>query len=1367
MKRAKKILGKGIALGSIATLTLTSVPAWTLQAAEPQTTEPQIEDSKNLILWYDFTSLDSGTIVDDMSGHGKNGVVRPEGSGVTTEDVNIYGTDYTAYKMNGGQPSSTNSYVEMPTGILNGLEDTTISCWVYLDESGGRYQRIWDIGSDTQSYMYLIADGANQGHTGYTSALTNRGWGEEKGPQKGTPLETGKWIFTTVTFDGSEKEMSLYEDGKLIGTQKTDADLSAVQNTTQNWIGYGQFKNDILDGMVADFKIYDYAMTAEEVSDEFNIPDDQKVAKDKEWLDLGDVSAVTEDLTLPVKGAAGSDISWTSSNPDVIATDGKVTRPEAGSGDAKVTLTATITAGKESAIKTFEVTVKQKLTDKEIVEKDKEDLKLNGLGAVYENLSFPTAGAYGSTISWTSSNPDVIATDGTVTRPVGEPVTVELTATLTSGNETTEKVFEATVVPVYEKKDIVDVETVKVETSKGMAPTLPATVTVTYENDTKGQEKVVWPSDLKGEDFNTAEVTTTIEGQIVDYDVKATAEVTVTDTVSEAPKVAATEFDLSDISLDGTDTIYGQNMARDLEYLKIMDADRMLYNFRKTFGQDTKGAEPLTGWEEPTGLLRGHSTGHFMSALAQAYASTGEKAYKEKMDYMVHELRTLQEMSKGNPEDFKTQCTPEDAAQEKWSTNPEEWGEGFLSAYSPDQFALLEQYTPYATIWAPYYTLHKIMAGFIDCYTYGGNEEALEAAEGLGTWVYRRLSGCTTEEQREHMWSMYIAGEYGGMNESLARLYEITGEDKYKEAAAMFDNAAFFDGLAANEDTIQGKHANQHIPQIVGAVHEYAATGDSKYYNTAQHFWEMVTSRYAYSIGGVGTGERFTEPYTQGASILGNEGRGENCETCAAYNMLKLTQELYNYDPDNAAYMDYYERTLINQIAASQSHDTTERMHNGCTYMLPIDPGQRKDYDSDYGGFTCCNGTGMENHVKYQAAAYAKSGDTLYVNMYMPTTVNWEEKNVTVKQETKFPSENSKLTVSGSGNFTMKLRVPYWATKGFEVQVNGETICKTPEVSTYVEINRNWKDGDVVTIHMPYTLHLDKAPDKVDGSTVASIMYGPLVMVAKDDRAEYTPMNWYTLVLGDALEDTISVVTGPDSEDVPHLTTNGLDFYPMYDAYNYRYHAYVKVEDTKSVVNKEDLQALVDAVTIGEDVPDEGDYTEAQWETLQHMIIAAQNVLANPDATQADVYQAYKNLQAALEDTAVNPEPKEYTVTFVDKDGNVISAVKVKEGEAAVAPEAPQVEGYEFTGWDKDFSNVTEDMTVKALYKKISGGGDGNPGGGNGGGTNPDGQKPSGSNTTGNKNKAARTGDESNLPLAAGGVAIAGLAIAAMLKKKK
>ena len=1039
------------------------VPTYVLAAQLPQA-EPRADEG--LVLHYDFESLKTGTIVNDVSSNGKSGEVMPRGSG-------IFGETQTAIVLQGGQPGTGHNYVEMPSGVLNGLDSVTISCWVYVNQSSG-YARIWDIGHNPTSYMYLLDSGYNTGHMGYTAAPTNSGWGNEMGPEKGTALDTGVWKLTTVTFDGETNTMTMYEDGAQVGDSVvTNADLSILEGSTQHYIGYGQFDNDLLNGMVADFRVYDYAMTEDEVAAMYNIPDDQRVERDYNALTLGDTSALTDNLDLPTTGVAGSAITWETSDADVITNTGVVTRPQPGEADADA-------------------------------------INLGSLSAVVENIILPTKGALESTITWESSNEEYLANDGTVTRPVGEPVTVTL-----------------------------------------------------------------------------------------------------------------------------TDTMFGENMSRTLEYLKIMDADRMLYNFRTAFGQDTKGAQPLTGWEEPSGLLRGHSTGHFMSALAQSYTSTGDETYRDKLDYMVTEMRKLQELSQGVPSEFETACTPTSADQELWSKDPSTWGEGFLSAYSPDQFALLEQYTPYATIWAPHYTMHKLLAGFIDSYIYAGNETGLEVAKDLSLWVYDRLSACTPE-QRAKMWSMYIAGEYGGMNESMPRLYELTGDERYLETAKMFDNTDFFDGLAAGEDTIQGRHANQHIPQIVGAIHMYNATGDDYYYRVAENFWELVTSRYAYSIGGVGTGERFQDPYEQGANILGNEGRGENCETCAAYNMLKLTRELYQYAPDNAAYMDYYERTVINQILASQSHDTTEYMHNGVTYMLSIDPGQRRDFDSDYGGFTCCNGTGMENHVQYQAATYAKTDDTLYVNLYMPTTVDWAEKGVSVSQDTLFPSETSTLTVSGSGTFTMKLRVPYWATAGFTVSVNGDVVIDGATPSSYVAIERTWNDGDVVTVNMPYTVHLDKTPDTVDGDVVASLMYGPMVMVAKDTRDTYVPMNWYTVSANDSnLDQVVSIVEPAGTGETHHLTLDGLDFYPMYDAYNYRYHAYVKLLETKSVLN---TQWLEEAVTLAEGIT-EDTFVGEDWNAFQTALSDAKALLANLDGvTQEQLYDAEVALETAMGE-GETPEP--------------------------------------------------------------------------------------------------------------------------------
>lgn len=606
-------------------------------------------------------------------------------------------------------------------------------------------------------------------------------------------------------------------------------------------------------------------------------------------------------------------------------------------------------------------------------------------------------------------------------------------------------------------------------------------------------------------------------------------------------------FPLGEIKLI-ENNIFTQNYQRDLTYLKLLDADRMLYNFRVNFGIDTKNSKPLGGWEEPSGLLRGHSTGHYLSALALAYSSTGDMELKEKIDYMVNVLYELQQLSKGNPKDFKTQCTPDNVSQSLWSKDPSEWGEGFLSAYSPDQFALLEQYTPYKTIWAPYYTLHKILAGLLDCYELAHNETALKCAKGIGSWVYSRLSCCTRDELNK-MWSMYIAGEYGGINESLARLSRLTQDPVYMKATSFFDNQRVFEGLARKMDTIASLHANQHIPQIIGALEEYKAGFEKSYYDTAKHFWDIVVKHYTYSIGGVGRAETFREPDI----LAGNIESNRNCETCATYNMLKLTKELYCYNPAEAKYMDYYEKALYNHIIASQNPEVSENMHHGVTYMLPIGPGEHKEYGTDYEEFTCCHGTGMENHVKYQEAVYftSNNNETLYVNLFIPSKLYWKERGVTILQTGGFPSEDIDITIKGKGHFTCKLRIPHWCREGYLVSINGEIVPMEASPSTYISITRDWEEDDTIHIHIPFRLYLEKTTDKLD-LQVASVMYGPFVMVAKNSNQQ-----WITLNLTPDLEDSFSISY---SGDMPVLNHCDLEFIPMYAAYNIDYHTYFKIK---------------------------------------------------------------------------------------------------------------------------------------------------------------------------------------------------------------
>jgi DUF1680 family protein len=283
--------------------------------------------------------------------------------------------------------------------------------------------------------------------------------------------------------------------------------------------------------------------------------------------------------------------------------------------------------------------------------------------------------------------------------------------------------------------------------------------------------------------------------------------------------------------------------------------------------------------------------------------------------------------------------------------------DGFLSAYSEKQFDLLEKFKPYPEIWAPYYTLHKIFAGLLDSYRIAGIDQALTIADKLGDWVYKRLSKLSHEHLKK-MWGMYIAGEFGGMNGSLAELYTYTRKETHLQAAKFFDNDRLFFPMEQKIDALGSLHANQHIPQVIGAMKIFSATKEKKYYTIASFFWHSVVQAHLYTIGGTGEGEMFRQPYKIGTYLSDN-----TAETCASYNMLKLTKALYAYDPD-VTYMDYYERAMFNHILSTTDHEGL----GASTYFMPTRPGGQKQFDDEN---SCCHGTGLENHFKYADAVYA------------------------------------------------------------------------------------------------------------------------------------------------------------------------------------------------------------------------------------------------------------------------------------------------------------------------------------------------------------------------------------------------------------
>ena len=740
-------------------------------------------------------------------------------------------------------------------------------------------------------------------------------------------------------------------------------------------------------------------------------------------------------------------------------------------------------------------------------------------------------------------------------------------------------------VPAPFAAELVAVPDIHVETQIGTLPELPRHIPAKFRQGSKRHEvRVIWPAPADNQSVSEAG-SYTVTGRVsgTKFEPSATVKV-VPATAAPNPERKVETFPLGRVSLtpdsQGRETKFIENRDKFVEALAKTNPDDFLFMFRNAFGQkQPAGATPLGVWDSQETKLRGHASGHYLTAIAQAYASTSydpklQATFAKKMEYLIDTLYDLAQKS-GQPKsdggehqadpsevppgpgkkDFSSDLSVDGIRSDYWN-----WGKGFISAYPPDQFIMLEHGASYGgqntQIWAPYYTLHKIIAGLLDCYEVGGNKKALAVAKGMGDWVYDRLREVPTET-RIKMWNSYIAGEYGGMNEVMARLQRLTGEKRFLECARLFDNIDFFfgdaehsHGLARNVDTIRGKHANQHIPQITGALETYRGTDKIEYYHVAEHFWDMTTHDYMYAIGGVAgaTNPANAECFTaEPGSLYGNgfSGGGQN-ETCATYNMLKLSRELFMYD-QTAEYMDYYEQALYNHILASVAEDSPAN-----TYHVPLNPGSKKGFgNADMHGFTCCNGTAIESSTKLQDSIYFKSADnkTLYVNLYVPSKLDWSERGITLEQSTSFPYEDrTQLTVHGSGRFDLRVRVPRWAEQGFEVKVNGEAQDIEATPGSYLSMEREWKDGDKVTLRMPFAFHLSMVMDQPN---IAAIFYGPVLLAAEEPEPR---TEWRKITL-DGMNLANSFKGNPTKL---RFEANGVKFKPFFDTYD-RHSVYLNV----------------------------------------------------------------------------------------------------------------------------------------------------------------------------------------------------------------
>jgi DUF1680 family protein len=520
----------------------------------------------------------------------------------------------------------------------------------------------------------------------------------------------------------------------------------------------------------------------------------------------------------------------------------------------------------------------------------------------------------------------------------------------------------------------------------------------------------------------------------------------------------AVPFSMKDVKLQPSSFSRAAEVNR--KYLKTLPPDRLLHTFRMTAGLPSS-AEPLGEWEKPDCELRGHFTGgHYLSACALAFASSGDEELKRNGDFMVAELAKCQARHKN----------------------------GYLSAFPPELFDRLRDGV---NVWAPFYTIHKIMAGHLDMYSLAGNEQALDTVEKMARWV-RNWADPLSEPQMQRV----LQVEYGGMGEVLANLYGVTGKQEYLELARRFDKKGFFDPLAAHRDELKGLHVNTHVPQVIAAARLYELTGDKRYWNIADYFWDEVTSERSFCTGGTSNYELWrSEP-----GVLSTQLSMDTAEDCCVYNMMKLTRHLFAWSPD-ASYMDYYERVLFNHRMGTIDPETGTTV-----YYLSLANGYSKIFAEPFNSFWCCSGTCAEEFAKLTDTIYFHDDKSIFVNLYIASEVNWAEKGVRLTQQTSFPEEQgTTLLVSAakSVDVDLKLRVPYWVKDG-SVKVNGRPVPAFADPGSYLVLRGPWKNGDRIELSLPMQLHAAPMPDK---ETLQAAMYGPLVLAA---RFEQEPREkWY------------------------------------------------------------------------------------------------------------------------------------------------------------------------------------------------------------------------------------------------------------------
>ena len=622
-------------------------------------------------------------------------------------------------------------------------------------------------------------------------------------------------------------------------------------------------------------------------------------------------------------------------------------------------------------------------------------------------------------------------------------------------------------------------------------------------------------------------------------------------------------FSLQDVKLLSSPFLQAQQT--DLHYILALDPDRLSAPFLREAGLTPK-APSYTNWEN-TGL-DGHIGGHYLSALSMMYAATGDTAIYHRLNYMLNELHRAQQavgtgFIGGTPGSLQL------------------WKEIKAGDIRAGGFSLNGK-------WVPLYNIHKTYAGLRDAYLYAHSDLARQMLIDLTDWMIDITSGLSDNQMQD-----MLRSEHGGLNETFADVAEITGDKKYLKLARRFFHKVILDPLIKNEDRLNGMHANTQIPKVIGYKRVAEVSKDDKDWNhaaewdhAARFFWNTVVNHRSVCIGGNSVREHF-HPSDNFTSML-NDVQGP--ETCNTYNMLRLTKMLYqnsgdvgNSNKPDPRYVDYYERALYNHILSSQEPDK-----GGFVYFTPMRPGHYRVYSQPETSMWCCVGSGLENHTKYGEFIYAHQQDTLYVNLFIPSQLNWKEQGVTLTQETLFPDDEKvtlRIDKAAKKNLTLMIRIPEWAgnSKGYEITINGKKHLSDIQTgaSTYLPIRRKWKKGDMITFHLPMKVSLEQIPDKKD---YYAFLYGPIVLAtstgtenldgiyADDSRGGHIahgrqiPLQEIPMLIGnpDSIRHSLHKLSGSklafsyDGNVYPTQKSKSLELIPFFRLHNSRYAVYFR-----------------------------------------------------------------------------------------------------------------------------------------------------------------------------------------------------------------